>query len=113
VALPTVAWTGAQVAGYKVKCMLAEPKSNRGTRTESASGETSSPATSAGRSADAASHREQRGVSSPFQAGASSRMLLQGRGVCKRYPGKGHSGCWSTSQKFVCCQRLLLLLCCG
>ena len=66
--------TGAQVAGYKVKCMLAEPKSNRSTRAESASGETSSPATSAGRSADAATQREQRGVSSPFQAGASAGL---------------------------------------
>ncbi len=68
-----------------MKCMLAEPKSNRGgTRTESASGETSSPATSAGRSADAASHREQRGVSSPFQSGESSGTLLQVHGGHER-----------------------------
>ena len=68
-ALRTGASLSRQVAGYKVKCMLAEPKGNRAVRAESASGETSSPATSAGRSADAAPHREQRGVSSPFQPG--------------------------------------------
>ena len=60
------------MAGYKVKCMLAEPKGKRG-RQETASGETSSPATSASRGAPLSSHprQEQRSFSGSLHSSES------------------------------------------
>lgn len=59
-----------QVAGYKVKCMLAEPKGKRGRQESALSGDAGSPATSASRGVSMGQpQRHERSFSGSFQSG--------------------------------------------
>lgn len=83
--------SGAQVAGYKVKCMLAEPKGKRGRPEPAFSGDAGSPATSASRGTPLGHpHRHERhgSFSGSFHSGTflpgdrSSALACQPLGCC-------------------------------